>query len=176
MKYKIMDYDPYLKKYESDLDLRADNYNKKYQELTAKDGTLGEFANGDEYYGIHRTADGWVYREWAPAADEMYFTGEFNNWNPVSHPMKKLDNGDFEIVLKGKDALKEESRVLAIVRHAGQTEGKVNRRIREDFLVPDLDGSDLNDDRQGIHHKDAADQNQRDLSFGYHGHGGQNAA
>lgn len=121
MKYKIMDYDPYLKPFESDLDLRASNYARKYKELTENCGSLSEFANGDEYYGIHRTEDGWVYREWAPAADEMYFTGEFNNWNPVSHPMTRLDNGDFEIRLKGADALKEETRVLAIVKHAGQT-------------------------------------------------------
>ena len=26
---------------------------------------LWTFANGHEYFGIHRTSEGWVYREWA---------------------------------------------------------------------------------------------------------------
>ncbi len=117
MKYKIMDYDRMLERYESDLNLRVNRYQKKKQELLHSAATLTDFANGYDYFGIHRTVHGWVYREWAPAAEAMYLTGEFNNWNASSHPMKKLTGGVFELILEGKDALWNGCRVLAVVVH-----------------------------------------------------------
>lgn len=67
MKYKIMEYDDVLKLYEADLDLRVNDYHKKREELIGANGSIVDFANGHEYFGIHRTSEGWVYREWAPA-------------------------------------------------------------------------------------------------------------
>ncbi|MCI6677450.1 MAG: alpha amylase C-terminal domain-containing protein [Clostridiales bacterium] len=116
MGYKILEYDNLLKNYyEDDIELRMNEYKKKKKELLKKGETLSDFANGAEYFGFHRTSDGWVYREWAPAADEMYLTGDFNNWNHSSHPMKKKDNGIFEIQLEGKDTLYNGCKVQAIV-------------------------------------------------------------
>ena len=57
MKHKIFQYDPYLKPFEKDFDLRMENYNKKKQELLADHPSLAEFANGYNYFGFHR-ADG----------------------------------------------------------------------------------------------------------------------
>ncbi|MEP1956085.1 MAG: alpha amylase C-terminal domain-containing protein, partial [Algoriphagus sp.] len=53
------------------------------------------------FFGIHFEAwrKGWVYREWAPAAKQLYFFGDFNGWNRSSHPMKKSGRGDWEIFL-----------------------------------------------------------------------------
>lgn len=135
MKYRIMDYDGMLGKYESDLDLRVNSYRKKRGELLTEAATLTDFANGYEYFGIHRTADGWVYREWAPAAEKMYLTGEFNNWSPTSHPMTKVSEGIFELILEGKDALWNGCRVLAIVVHNGQELYRIplySRRVVQD--------------------------------------------
>ncbi len=120
MNYKILKIDPYLEPYWNDIDIRMNNYSVKRQEL-AKDGSLADFANGYMYFGIHPTDNGWIYREWAPAADAMFFTGDFNNWELYSHPMKKLENGVFEIELSGKDALKIGQNVQAIVIHGGET-------------------------------------------------------
>ena len=64
MSYKIFEYDPYLKPYEKEIDLRMDLYEKKRRELVGEDGSLVDFANGYEYFGIHPTDEGWVYREW----------------------------------------------------------------------------------------------------------------
>ena len=63
MKYKIMEYDDVLKLYEADLDLRVNDYHKKREELIGANGSIVDFANGHEYFGIHRTSEGWVYRE-----------------------------------------------------------------------------------------------------------------
>ncbi|MCU4676717.1 isoamylase early set domain-containing protein [Catenovulum sp. 2E275] len=37
--------------------------------------------------------------EQAQQADEVYLVGDFNKWDHVSHPMKKLKNGDFTLNL-----------------------------------------------------------------------------
>ena len=115
MALKILKIDPYLAPYEEDLKKRVASYKSKKKELVGKDGKLSDFANGYKFFGIHPTKTGWVYREWAPGADEMYFTGDFNNWDLKACPMEKLDNGVFEVKLKGKKALKLGQKVQAVV-------------------------------------------------------------
>lgn len=118
-KKKILEIDPYLMPFEKDIDLRVELYRQKKKELVGR-GNLVDFANGYEYFGLHRTETGWVYREWAPAAEKMYLTGDFNNWNTESHLMTPLDNGVFEIYIDGVDSLKPGQKVQAIVIHNGQ--------------------------------------------------------
>ncbi len=119
MEYNILKYDPNLKQYEQDIALRMTRYENKKQQLLQDGRTLADFANGYLYYGFHQTQDGWYYREWAPAADEMYLTGDFNGWNSRSHKMVK-QGGNFEIFLPGRDALQNGQRVQAVVIHNGQ--------------------------------------------------------
>lgn len=115
--YKILKIDPYLKDFEKDINLRMDAYKTKRKELLKNTRSISAFANGHKYFGFHRTKKGWVYREWAPAAQAMYLTGDFNNWDLTSHPLKKLENGVFEIELIGKNALQNGQKVQAIVVH-----------------------------------------------------------
>jgi len=117
---EILKTDPYLVPFKGDIELRAELLESKRKELLAKDKDIVDFASGYEYFGIHKTEDGWVYREWAPAADEMYFTGDFNGWNTESHPMNRLENGVFEIFIKGKNALRVGQKIQAIVMHNGE--------------------------------------------------------
>jgi len=104
MKYKIIKYDSYLASFEDDIALRVSNFQNKEKELVGEKESLVDFANGYEYFGIHKTKSGWVYREWAPNAEKMFFTGDFNNWDTYALPMQKLDNGVFEVKLSGKAA------------------------------------------------------------------------
>ncbi len=115
-KKRILEIDPYLEPFASDIDLRVELLKRKKKELVGR-GSLVDFANGYEFFGIHRTENGWVYREWAPAAEKMYLTGDFNGWNTESHPMTRLRNGVFEICLEGKSALQEGQKIQAIVVH-----------------------------------------------------------
>ncbi len=121
MSLKILEIDPYLQPHEKDLQLRMDSYTAKRSQLLKSGQKLSDFANGYEYFGIHPINNGWVYREWAPGADNMYFTGDFNNWNLYEHPMKNLGNGVFEIILEGSDALRVGQKIQAVVIHKGQT-------------------------------------------------------
>jgi len=113
-KRKILEIDPYLVPFEKDIELRVKLYKDKKKELVGRK-KLVDFANGHKYFGFHRTETGWVYREWAPASDQMYLTGDFNNWNLRSHPMTKGENGVFEIYLEGENALVAGQKVQAVI-------------------------------------------------------------
>ncbi len=120
MKYKILKNDPSLQPFEKDIALRMDNYNRKKAELLAPGQTLADFANGHRYFGFHQENGGWYYREWAPAAEKVYLTGDFCNWDRYAYPMEKKENGVFELFLPGENALPDGSLVMAVVVSGGQ--------------------------------------------------------
>lgn len=73
--------DSWLEPYETAIKGRHDNAMKKLAELTHNGKiTLSEFACGYMYYGLHRTANAWVFREWAPNATSISLIGDFNDW------------------------------------------------------------------------------------------------
>ena len=115
--YKI---DPLLKQYAGDLDYRMNRYEEKKRQLLAPGQRLTDLANGYAYFGIHRLRGGWVYREWAPAAEAMYLTGDFCGWDRHAHPMERKENGVWELHLPGRNALKHGQKVMAIVVYQGQ--------------------------------------------------------
>ncbi len=119
MSLKIFEYNPQLLPYENDIRLRMENYTNTKKRLLPNGGTLNDFANAHLYYGIHHVKDGWIYREWAPAAEAMYLTGDFNGWDFHAHPLHPVGNGNWEISLPGDKALWEGCRVRAVVRHSG---------------------------------------------------------
>ena len=117
---KITSIDPSLQPFENDLQLRMDNYEQTKKALLKPGQKLTDFANAHLYFGIHQTEDGWVYREWAPEADAMYFTGDFNGWDRRGCPMTKLNGGVFEVFLPGANALHNGQKVSAIVINGGR--------------------------------------------------------
>ncbi len=116
---KILEIDPYLIPFKDDLDLRMSLFNEKRKELLGNKKSLVDFADGYKYFGFHKTNKGFVYREWAPSAEQMFLTGDFNDWNTRSHELKKLENGVFEIELEGDDVLKVGQKVQAIIINNG---------------------------------------------------------
>ena len=73
--------DAYLKPYEDAIRGRHDHYLWKLNQLTGNGRkSLTDFANGHEYYGLHKLPKGWVFREWAPNVTEIYLVGDFNGW------------------------------------------------------------------------------------------------
>ena len=120
MALKIMKLNPCLEPFASDISLRMSNFISTKDALLKNGTTLADFANGHHFYGFHRTEEGWFYREWAPAAQKMFLTGDFCGWDRYRYPMQNVGNGVFEIFLPGKDALQEGQRVMAVVVHNGQ--------------------------------------------------------
>ena len=113
--YPILERDAALRPFERDINLRMDNYRRMHA-LLANGRTLSDFANAHEYYGFHHTMDGWVYREWAPGADALYLSGEFNNWSADATPMARLSNGNWEVKLP-EGTLHDGMRVKTVVRN-----------------------------------------------------------
>ena len=70
-------------------------------QIEASEGSVHEFiiTNGMDYYGLHRQASGWRFREWAPAAHAVSLVGDFNDWDPTAHPCDRLNNGTFGVYI-----------------------------------------------------------------------------
>ncbi len=113
--YRIIELNPQLEHFAGDIDLRMFLYRATKERLLTNGGTLNEFANAHEYFGIHHVDGGWVYREWAPGAYQLYLTGEFNNWDLTSHPLKPIGEGNWELFLPGDDALWDGCKVKTVV-------------------------------------------------------------
>lgn len=57
--------DPWLEPFADAINGRHQHAIDKESELTNKGKlTLSDFASGYLYFGLHRTDDGWVFREW----------------------------------------------------------------------------------------------------------------
>ena len=128
--YRILSIDPYLKPYYADIALRMHLNTEVRRKLLGDKADLSAFANGYLYFGFNRTADGWVYREWLPGADEAYLIGDFNAWNRTSHPLRRIEGGVWEIELEGADALKHGQFVKLLVRHGDQVFERIPAYIR----------------------------------------------
>ena len=113
--YKILEHNPQLIDFKSDIDLRLSLFRDTKKRILGDTATLNEFANAHNYYGFHPADGGWYYREWAPSAYQLYLTGDFNGWNQTSHPLKKLENGNWELFLPGEDALWDGCKVKTVV-------------------------------------------------------------
>ena len=140
MAYKIFEYDPQLLPYKKDIDLRMKRYRQKKEELVGKSGSLRDFANGYQYFGFHRTESGWVYREWAPAAEEVYLTGDMVDWHWLDLRLTPIGNGVFEIYLSGENALWNGCRVKTIIRHGGELLERIPLYIRRTEQDPNTYG------------------------------------
>ena len=45
-------------------------------------GRLCDKANAHLYFGCHKNDNGYIFREYLPAAQKVYVVGEFSNWKP----------------------------------------------------------------------------------------------
>jgi hypothetical protein len=96
---------PWLKDHTVDIFERYERLRSVLKSIEYDYGNLKEFARAHEYFGIHFDSfrNGWVYREWAPQAYNLFLMGDFNHWNRYSHPLKRDHRGDWEIFLPYHD-------------------------------------------------------------------------
>ncbi|MDR1135874.1 MAG: alpha amylase C-terminal domain-containing protein [Clostridiales Family XIII bacterium] len=100
--YAIFDIDPLLKSFRADIGLRMRSYESMKKRLLGGEyESLSSYANGHMFFGFHRAENAWVYREWAPNARSVCLFGDFNGWNRLSHPLRSIGNGVWEIRVEG---------------------------------------------------------------------------
>jgi 1,4-alpha-glucan branching enzyme len=76
------------------IDRRRERALRMEESLTGGKMPLADFASGHTYFGLHRTPDGWVLREWAPNATRIILTGTFSDWRESSaYAFERLDEG-----------------------------------------------------------------------------------
>lgn len=79
----IVQRDSWLQPYEDAICGRHDYALSKIDKLThGGKMQLKDFADGHHYFGLHKTERGWVFREWAPNATEIFLIGDFSDWKP----------------------------------------------------------------------------------------------
>ena len=101
---KIVRNDSALADYAEAINGRHSEVSRKMAELTGGTGNLSEFASGYLYFGLHKTEDGWVLREWAPNAIDIFVVGDFNGWKESArYAMRRIRNtGNWELKIKNK--------------------------------------------------------------------------
>lgn len=136
-KLDILDIDPFLKPFAKDLQLRMDRYCSHKKALLGKYLKFKSFANGHLFYGFHLVKDGWYFREWAPGAEELHLVGDFNGWNPQSHPLERKEHGVWEIFLAGQDTLEHLSFVKVRVKANGKERDRLPLYIKRTVQNPE---------------------------------------
>lgn len=103
--------DPWLAPFTADITDRIERFETRKKDIEKRFAGLQKYAEGYKYFGLNYSVKekGWWYREWAPAAHALFLTGDFNNWDKASHPLKKNDSGIWELFVKGKDSIKHDS-------------------------------------------------------------------
>jgi 1,4-alpha-glucan branching enzyme len=100
---KILDLDPWLLPYESQVRWRMNYFNRARSKFDASGGLTGEISQGHHYFGLNRGelwgSKGVWYREWAPNALQLRLIGDFNNWDRMSHPLVRDQFGVWSLFL-----------------------------------------------------------------------------
>jgi 1,4-alpha-glucan branching enzyme len=115
---KLIQNDPWLGPYRNVIVRRMDRTLEREARL-AGGSSLRSFASGHLWFGMHRDKDGWVIREWAPHATEIFLTGDFNNWETQeAFRFRRLEHGNWELCLQ-EGAINHGDRYKMLVRWEG---------------------------------------------------------
>ncbi len=73
--------DPYLLPHLHTLDKRLKYINDREERITCGGSvSLYDFSDYHEFFGLHKSGNGWIFREWAPNAVRMYIVGDRTGW------------------------------------------------------------------------------------------------
>jgi 1,4-alpha-glucan branching enzyme len=80
---------------------------------------LSDRCNSHLHFGLHRDGEGWIFREWAPAATAIYLIGPFNDWRECpGYALSRANAEEWEIRLPG-EALEHEMIYRLLVKWDG---------------------------------------------------------
>ncbi len=123
-KLKIIDHDPYLEPFRDIIIQRHKNITTLEKRLCGS-MDLRDFANGHNFYGLHKdaTTGVWTFREWAPNATALYLIGDFSNWQAhEKYSCQSVGNGQWELKLEPDTLKHKDLYKLLMVWDGGQGE------------------------------------------------------
>ena len=110
--------DPWLEPFRSTIERRQQKTVAREKEL-AGESSLQSFASGHLYFGLHKTGDGWIMREWAPNAREIFLVGTFNDWQVRDDfRFAKIEHGNWEFRFK-MGTISHKDRYKLLIRWEG---------------------------------------------------------
>nr|XP_015197484.1 PREDICTED: 1,4-alpha-glucan-branching enzyme isoform X2 [Lepisosteus oculatus] len=72
--------------------------------LEEAEGGYEQFTRSYMSFGVNRQPDGGLYfKEWVPAAEAVFLTGDFNGWNNFSHPYTQREYGKWDLYIPPKE-------------------------------------------------------------------------
>ena len=104
---KIYQTDPWLEPFKGAIDARSKRLEEEVAHITGSaqahtTTSLAAGVNNHLYYGLHKTTEEWVFREWAPNASRIWMVGEFNNWKKAeAWALKPIGEGNWELKIPG---------------------------------------------------------------------------
>lgn len=117
--YPLLDVDPWLKPYAQQYKTQQRSI-KKMKERLLDGMTVDELALGHLYYGLHKTKDGWVLREWAPNATAIYLVGDHSEWKDNDwYAFEEREYGVWELQLDEKVLRHGDNYKLHLYWHGG---------------------------------------------------------
>lgn len=121
--------DPWLEPYTQQIQDRIDRYRKKLEEIKKSHGSLASFSSSYNYFGFNYDNEkkGWWYREWAPNAQALYLTGDFNDWDRTSTPLNSINDGVWELFLEDKKYGNRLSQETALKVHVVSEKNALDR-------------------------------------------------
>ena len=92
--------DEWLQPVEEAVNERYDAYCQHLADIE-RGGSIVDYANGYRYFGWQYDEDmsGWWFREWLPAAHDVYIFGDFNGWQRTQLRLSKDVHGVWSIFL-----------------------------------------------------------------------------
>lgn len=135
MKKRYYNIDPWLDPFREVIEARL-TYTGERERLFTGGRSLTDYANGHHWYGLHRTTDGWVFREHAPNATSVTLTGTFSDWKEDErYALHRQENGDW-IGGFSKEMLSHGDLYKLIVRwkggHGERIPAYVTRAVQDD--------------------------------------------
>jgi len=130
MMLKLVEDDKLLRPFAGIIEKRHRQVLAMEREFTYRTTRLSDSCNSYLYYGLHRTNEGWVFREWAPNATAIYLLGEFNEWR--KHPdyaLTKVGDGNWEIKLP-QEALEHQMLYRLLVEWNGGSGERLPSHVR----------------------------------------------
>lgn len=97
----IVSNDSWLEPVSDKVTERYRRYESKLKYIESKYGSLNAFASAHEFFGFTYDSfrKGWWYREWAPAAHNLFLFGDFNGWNRYDTPLERESHGIWSVFL-----------------------------------------------------------------------------
>jgi 1,4-alpha-glucan branching enzyme len=139
----LIAHDPWLAPHVDNLRQRFSIYQNTLAKIEETGGLLGTVSQGHHYFGFTRGENngqpGVWFREWAPAAQLITLTGDFNQWDRESHPLLRDEFGVWSTFLSDvryAERLTHESRIKIHVKTQSGGMDRIPAYIRRVIQEP----------------------------------------